>query len=186
MSIWSADICSSLRSLQDSTGIIPPYDSNSVHKTREIISSILQEVAQTDESLQVRAIILKQHAARLQEGIDLYHRARLQRILEVMNKSRAPLDQESRKALSPSEVEFVNSYQQKLAAFKRETKFEAFAPFKPPLGLNAEVKVLREAGSIFVGDSFLSLNKNDVLTLRTNVAQELERNGFVEIIEYLK
>lgn len=146
----------------------------------------MQEAEVTEESLQRRVIILKQHATRLQDGIDLYHRARLLRIVSIMNKSRAPLDQNSRKALSPSELEFVNLYQQKLAAYKRNTGFEPFAPFKPPLGLNAEVKVLRDTGTILVGENFMSLNKNDILTLRTSVAQELERNGFVEIIEYLK
>lgn len=186
MSALSADICAALRTLQESPDTVPQYDTVAVQKTREIIEGILQEADATDESLQRRAIILRQHATRLQDGIDLYHRARLQRIVAIMNRSRAPLDQNARQALSPPELEFVNLYQQKLAAYKRSTGYEPFAPFRPPLGLNAEVKVLRDTGTILVGESFMSLNKNDILTLRTSVAQELERNGFVEVIEYLK
>jgi hypothetical protein len=43
-----------------------------------------------------------------------------------------------------------------------------------------------DTGSIIAGDSYASLPQNDILTLRTNVAQEPEQLGFVQITEYLK
>jgi hypothetical protein len=134
----------------------------------------------------VRRVILERHAEKLQEGLDLYHRARLLRIMAIRCECRGKPGAHVRKALAPHEVEFLNAYAQALAAYTRASRFDPTAPFMPPQGLNAEVRVLRDAGSIMAGDSYVSLKQHEILTLRTNVAQELEQFGFVQITEYLK
>jgi hypothetical protein len=133
-----------------------------------------------------RRLILEQYAAKLQEGLDLYHRSRLIRIMNVRCACRGPPGQHVRKSLAPHEVTFLNSYAQALAGYTRTVQIDPTAPMKPPQGLTAQVKALRDTGPIMAGDSFISLKPNEILTLRMNVARELEQLGLVQITEYLK
>jgi hypothetical protein len=185
MTHWSAQICKALQSMQNSSpDSLPPYDEEAVHQTKGLVEMI-RGAAERSE-IPVRRIILEREAEKLQEGLDLYHRSRLVRIMNIRCECRGQPGPQVRKALAPHEVEFLNSYTQALATYTRSAKLDPAAPFTPPLGLNAEVKVLRDAGSIMAGDSYVSLKQNEILTLRTNVAQELEQLGFVQITEYLK
>jgi hypothetical protein len=184
MSGWSADICKALNAHEATApDCLPAYDEASVHRTRELMQAISQAA---EESASGRKIVLEQYAEKLREGIDLYHRARLLRIMNIRCECRGQPGQEVRKAMAPHEVEFLNSYTQALANYTKAVGSDPTAPFRPPQGLNAAVTVVRDAGSIMAGSSYVSLKKNDIMTLRTNVAQELEQLGFVRITEYLK
>jgi hypothetical protein len=163
---------------------LPPYDEEAVHQTKGLVENIRQVANQS--SIPVRRIILEREAEKLQEGLDVYHRSRLLRIMHIRCECRGQPGPNVRKALAPHEVEFLNSYAKALATYTRESKTDPTAPFIPPQGLTATVKVLRDTGSIMAGDGFVPLKQNEVLTLRVNVAQELEQLGFVQITEYLK
>jgi hypothetical protein len=185
MSGWSSSICKALQYLEDvPPDSLPLYDEESVHRTRDLVQAITH--AAEDSGTPGRRIVLEQFADKLNEGVQLYHRARLLRIMRLQSEGRGQLSPQIRKALAPHEVEFLNSYTQAIASYKKAIGFDLTAPYRPPQGLNAEVTVLRDTGSILAGSSYISLKKNDILTLRTNVAQELEQLGFVQITEYLK
>lgn len=187
MSLWSSHICKALQRINDyPPDVMPSYDEDAVHRTEELIKLIQQAVEDTDPSQSHRKVILNQYASRLKEGITLYNRARLKRIIDIRMKTRGMPSPEVRKMLTPLEIEFLDSYSKVLAQYTKETDIDITAPFHPPQGLNAEVIVLRNVGSIMAGDNFISLKQNEILTLRTNVAQELEQKGFVKINEYLK
>lgn len=187
MSLWSSHICKALQRINDyPPDSMPSYDEDAVHRTEELIKLIYQAVEDTDPSQNHRKIILNQYARRLKEGITLYNRARLKRIVDIRMKSRGMPSSEVRKMLTPLEIEFLDSYSKVLAQYSKETDIDITEPFHPPQGLNAEVIVLRDVGSIMAGDRFIFLKQNEILTLKTNVAQELEQKGFVKITEYLK
>jgi hypothetical protein len=57
------------------------------------------------------------------------------------------------------------------------------APSKPPQGLIAKVKALRNTEPIRAGTSFISLKQHEILKLPAKVARELERFGLVQITE---
>ncbi|OHT04753.1 DNA replication complex GINS protein PSF1-like protein [Tritrichomonas foetus] len=187
MSLWSAHICKALQKMEDTpSDFLPPYDEDAVHNTEEIIKMMQRVIEETDESLQHRSVILKLYVERLQSGISLYNRARLNRIVEIRDKSRGIPSPEIRKNMTPHEIEFLGSYSKAVATYNKALDFDVTEPFMPPQGLNAEVKALRDAESIMAGDGYISLRQNDILTLRTNVAKELEKLGFVQITQYLK
>lgn len=187
MTLFSSHICRALQKIRNSQpNVMPSYDEDAIHNTEELINLFNQLIEETDPSEIIRKTTLQQYANRLQEGILLYKRARLNRLTELRMNCRGMPGPEVRKMLTPSEIEFLDSYAKMLAQYSKSTDIDLTEPFRPPQGLNAEVKVLRDVGSIMAGDNFISLKKNEILTLRTNVAQELEQKGFVRITEYLK
>lgn len=186
MALWSSHVCKALQVMESAPpGILPMYDEESIHQTKQLIGAITEEADHSDENPE-RQIILRAFADRLQEGVDLYHRARLMRIMEIRCQCRGTPGKEVKQAMAPHEVAFLNSYAQALAEYTKTVGFDPTAQFRPPQGLNAEVKALRDLGSILAGGSFISLKQNEILTLRVSVAQELEQLGFVQITEYLK
>lgn len=187
MSLWSSHICKALQRINDyPPDEMPSYDEDAINRTEELIKLLNQAVEDTDPSQNHRKIILNQYANRLKEGIVLYNRARLKRIVDIRMKSRGMPPPELRKMLTPLEIEFLDSYAKVLAQYSKATDIDITELFRPPQGLNAEVRVLRDVGSIMVGDNYISLKQNEILTLRANIAQELEQKGFVKITEYLK
>lgn len=186
MALWSAHVCKALQSMESAPpGTLPTYDEESVHQTKQLIGAIMGEAENSDDNPQRRAI-LEAFAGRLEKGLDIYHRSRLNRIMEVRCQCRGTPGKDVKKAMAPHEVAFLNSYAQALAEYTKAIGYDPTAQFRPPQGLNAEVKALRDLGSIFAGGSFISLKQNEILTLRVSVAQELEQLGFVQITEYLK
>ena len=187
MTQWSSHICKALQKIEDCPiDSIPEYDDNAIKETEELIKLIQQAIEDTDESQQHRSIILNLYMKRLQDGILLYNRARLNRIVDISFRTVGSISPEVRKMLTPSEMEFLDSYKKSLAKYIKSVKIDPTEPFRPPQGLNAEVKVLRDVGSIMVGDNYHLLKQNDILTLRASDAQELEQHGFVKITAYLK
>lgn len=185
MALWGSHICKALRSMENtSPATLPMYDEESVHQTKQLIEVI--NAASEKADIPHRQIILKAYADRLQEGVDLYHRSRLLKIMNLRCESRGQLTPAIKRAMAPHEAEFLSKYAKILADYTKTSGFDPTTPFRPPQGLNAEVKVLKDASSIMAGDSYLSLKQNEILTLRTSVAQELEQLGFVQISEYLR
>lgn len=187
-------ICRALQSMQTNPNSLPPYDEEAVNQTTELID-IMAKASEEEEDpssqkegeINIRKYLLRDvYVPKLINGLGIYTRSRLMRIIDIKSNTLGQLDQKVRQNLAPHEMEFLNSYTQAVAKYSRAAGFDPTKALRPPQGLNAECIVLKDAGTILAGDSYINLRQNEVLTLRTNIAQDLEQQGFVQISEYLK
>jgi hypothetical protein len=184
MASWNSDICKALNTLEVAPpGIVPMYDEASVDKTQKLVDDIRRVAEQADDD-SARQILLNQYADRLGEGIELYKRARLLRIMERQFLMRGALEPPT--ALAPEEVTFLNAYRRAIARFRADQKIDPMAPFDPPKSLITSMEAVRETGMIGVSDFCISLYPHDVLTLRRTEAQTLAGWGYVQILKDLE
>jgi len=180
MASWNSHIIKALQSLESDTLTLPPFDEESIHETRNTIEAIKNSKDNEDGDL--ASAVLNQYSDRLQNGVDIYLKTRISRIMKLHSEN----NKDYRKGLSPIENDFLSEYKSAIASLKKDLGFDPSVKCKPPKGLNAEVIVLKDVGTIPIGTSYIMLTKNEVLTVRTSVAEELEHLGLVKINEYLK
>lgn len=186
MTSTTDSICKALRSLENERDGLALYDEESIQATKKMEEALL---AQAEGMEQEQAqLMLKRYAGRLQEGIDIYIKTRFAKIVELKKNTQGPLSTSVRRSFSPHECEFIADYTKAIAAYKKEYDFDPTSPCRPPKGLNAEVTVIKGTGSdsICAGQQWMALKENEMLTLRIEVAQELENMGYVRINEFLK
>jgi hypothetical protein len=184
MASWSSEICKALNSLESAPqGIVPMYDEASVDKTEKLMEDI-RRVAEQAEDASPRQNLLNSYADRLEEGVELYKRARLLRIMDRQFMIRGTVEQVT--ALCPDEVTFLHAYKKAIARFRTEQRIDPMAPLDPPKSLITSMEAVRETGMIGVSNFCISLYPHDVLTLRRGEAQTLAGWGYVQILKDLE
>ena len=186
MASTADSICKALRSLEIERDSLPIYDEESIQTTKNIIEA-LESQSEGVDSRQAK-LMLQRYSLRLQEGINIYTRSRFSRIVELRGSTNNAISDSIKRSLSPREIDFINSYTKVVAAYKKALGFDPTVPAVPPKGLNAEVTVIKGTSddSICVGQQWMVLKENEIITLRIDSAQELESMGYVRINEYLK
>ena len=180
------NISKALRSLENEKDGLALYDDESIQASVSILNALKEQQEGVDSK--EAKLMLQRYQMRVQEGVDIYIRTRFSKIVEMKEKIQGPFSQSIRRSFSPAESEFLSDYTKAVAAYKKEYGFDPTSPCRPPKGLNAEVTVIKGTGSdsICAGQQWMALKENEILTLRIEVAQELENMGYVRINEFLK
>ncbi|EAY20988.1 hypothetical protein TVAG_172450 [Trichomonas vaginalis G3] len=179
-------IVKALEGLENEKEGIPPYDIEGIRETKNIMEGL--ETQKKAESSETTQQFLGRCAIRLQEGINVYTKARFAKIIELKSKSKGPLKQEIKRNFSPSESEFLSDYIKTISLYKKAYGFDPTSPLRPPRGLTAECVVIKDTGGdpIAIGSKWVNLKVNEILSLLVQDAEELESLGFVKINMYLK
>lgn len=187
MSTWTSNIYKALKSLtfnEFEVNTLSQYDFDAVCKTNDICRQIDIEI---DRQKDPEAILaLKLYSKRLKDGLNLYTRTRLLKIMDLKGNIRGQLPQHIKKSLSQQEVEFLSEYRSAVSVYSRELDFDPSAGCCPPKGLNVSCTALKNAESIMVGENCMTLKKGSTLELRAQEAIELESLGLVRIEEYIR
>lgn len=186
MTETSRFIMKALRSLESEKDGMPPYDIESIRETKNIIEAL--EIQKNTETLFSSQQFLGRCAIRLQEGINVYTKARFARIMELKSKSRGPLKTEYKRNFSPAESDFLSDYIKATSVYYKEYGFDPSQDLRTPKGLIAECVVIKGTGNdpINIGGNWVVLKENEIITLRVQDAEEYENLGYIRINEFYK
>lgn len=193
-------VTESLKSQQ--TNLLRPYadalvrslarETRSLHDQIETAQQVFTQI-QEDEG-QICALLISALALRRNKrALLVYHHQRLEKLKSLFWSSGGQVgtilaqDKDTRKNMSPAEVDFIRGYAQLAIDYKScfsKTALDLTAPVmgKPPKELYVQVRVVKDIGDVDTEWGTVSFTKDSLVFVRRPDVERLILNGYLQVV----